>query len=202
VYILAGVGLRTTLEAICKEQGITGRDAMKKIDQLASRGLITKKDAERLHGIRFLGNDAAHDMRPPTLGQLRVALKIVDHLLNSLYVFENEIRGQLDHVISNIEDLVSLLTGKLIHFEIGDQKSLRSLLGRDARRLLGESHALLESQLKERITTGAYSHLELSTVAEVGEEKEKVQLYRVVSKGPARAKPFAALKALDPEETL
>ena len=61
--ILAGIGLRATIEAICNDRNITARTLDKKIDGLAKGGLISQKDAERLHAIRFLGNDAAHDIQ-------------------------------------------------------------------------------------------------------------------------------------------
>lgn len=61
--ILAGIGLRATIEAICNDRGITGRTLEKRIDSLAKGGLISQKDTERLHAIRFLGNDAAHEIK-------------------------------------------------------------------------------------------------------------------------------------------
>ncbi|HDL8254809.1 TPA: DUF4145 domain-containing protein, partial [Yersinia enterocolitica] len=58
---LAGMGFRATIEAICNEQNINGKELSTRINNLASKGLISKKDSIRLHSIRFMGNDAAHE---------------------------------------------------------------------------------------------------------------------------------------------
>lgn len=63
--ILAGLGLRGTVEAVCNDLGISGRNLEVRISKLATLGNISRKDAERLHGIRFMGNDAAHEIKKP-----------------------------------------------------------------------------------------------------------------------------------------
>ncbi|WP_140386550.1 DUF4145 domain-containing protein, partial [Vibrio parahaemolyticus] len=64
-YTLAGIGFRATIEAVCNDQSIQGKELSTRINNLASNGLISKKDSTRLHSIRFLGNDAAHDIKVP-----------------------------------------------------------------------------------------------------------------------------------------
>jgi hypothetical protein len=75
--ILAGIGLRATIEAICNDLLIEGKTLDKRIDTLEKRGLISKKDSERLHAIRFMGNDAAHEIKKVDLKNLLIALRII-----------------------------------------------------------------------------------------------------------------------------
>lgn len=53
---LAAAGLRSVVEATCKEQGCTGPNLQKMIDDLVSKGVFLKRDADYLHQHRFLGN--------------------------------------------------------------------------------------------------------------------------------------------------
>lgn len=52
---------RRTLEAICHELGAGGRTLQAKLDTLAKGGLIDGRLREWAHGIRAVGNEAAHD---------------------------------------------------------------------------------------------------------------------------------------------
>jgi len=85
---LAGLGLRGTIEAVCNDKGVSGRDLEKRITKMAALGIISKSDADRLHAIRFLGNDAAHDIKKPEKDQISVALKIINHLIQSVYILQ------------------------------------------------------------------------------------------------------------------
>lgn len=87
---LAGVGIRAILEATCQERKTKKRNLADKIDELVSMSLLTSAGAEILHGIRLLGNDAAHEMKAPTKKQISAALKVIDHLLLGVYVLPQE----------------------------------------------------------------------------------------------------------------
>jgi len=52
--LLAGVGFRAVIEAICIDKNITGRNLEVKITKLLTNKLITDKEAERLHAVRFM----------------------------------------------------------------------------------------------------------------------------------------------------
>ncbi len=84
--ILAGIGLRSLLEMVCKERSAVGKDLFHKIDGLVDARVLTPAGAAILHKIRTLGNDAAHEAKPHTPTQLAVALSIVDHLLLEVYI--------------------------------------------------------------------------------------------------------------------
>ncbi len=84
--VLAGVGIRTLIEAVCKNKKTLGTDLFRQIDGLVSQGLLTAEGAKILHKIRSLGNAAAHEIKPHTPEQLGLALDVVEHLLQGVYV--------------------------------------------------------------------------------------------------------------------
>lgn len=61
-YLLASIGFRATIEALCLENGINSGNLADKIDTLRKKGIITDADCKRLHEVRFMGNDSAHQM--------------------------------------------------------------------------------------------------------------------------------------------
>jgi len=111
--ILCAAGLRAIIEGICSEQGIKDgpifledgvtqklkRDGITpvrseslqgKIAGLHEKGILTKSSANMLHEYRFLGNDAIHDLQLPTKDVLGLAIDIVEHMLESLYVIPDK----------------------------------------------------------------------------------------------------------------
>lgn len=87
---LAGIGIRAVIEAICREKKAKKRNLEGKIDELVDMSLLTPEGAKILHGIRLLGNDAAHEMKAPNKKQILAALKVIDHLLLGVYVLPKE----------------------------------------------------------------------------------------------------------------
>lgn len=178
-FTLAGLGLRGTIEAVCNDRGITGRNLESRITKLATQGLIATKDAARLHAIRFLGNDAAHEIKKPSSEQISVALKIINHLIQSLYLLDLEISRKLDTMISNPEDLKSLLNKNLVDYKNGDEFPLAKFLGKDMRRL-GGAASQLEAQLIGSIGSGDYNRLAVGKIDIFGDSKGPVQHFTVL----------------------
>jgi len=87
---LAGIGIRAIVESICNEKKAKGRTLNNKIDKLVAMSLLTKKGAEILHGIRLLGNEAAHKMKAPSKEKIIASMKVIDHLLLGVYVLPYE----------------------------------------------------------------------------------------------------------------
>jgi hypothetical protein len=88
--VLTGIGIRTLVEAVCSDKNITGTNLKSKIDSLVSVGLLTKDGAEILHSLRIMGNYAAHEVKPHTEEELNIALDIVEHLLEGVYLLPNK----------------------------------------------------------------------------------------------------------------
>ena len=83
--VLCAIGIRAILEGICKEQGMPSRDLFGKISDLVKQRIITESSSDVLHQLRFLGNDAAHELDEPLRDDLRAAMSIVDNIIENLY---------------------------------------------------------------------------------------------------------------------
>ena len=86
LLLLSAIGLRALLEAICKDQEVKGRNLVKLIDGLADEGVLSKKQSGILHGLRFMGNAAAHEIERPDREEVLAALGIAEAMLNVIYV--------------------------------------------------------------------------------------------------------------------
>lgn len=84
--ILAGIGLRTLVEAVCINQRIVGSNLQQKIKGLQQKGLISKSEEPILDKLRLIGNSSAHKMKKLSMNKLEYALGIVNHVLRSIYV--------------------------------------------------------------------------------------------------------------------
>jgi len=179
-YLLTGVAFRAVIEAICLDKGIKGRDLDSKITNLVKAKLITEKEADRLHPIRFMGNDSVHEMTVPTTKALYIVLNIVEHLLNNLYIIDQQIQYHLETVISNFEDFKSLLNEKLKKHTIGDSLSLTQLLGKSYRRLHNK-FLEFETELQTQIDNGEYLNLVRGDLIPNLDPKKVIQKYTVIN---------------------
>lgn len=84
--ILAGGGLRAIVEAICIDRKVSGRNLQEKIDDLVTKGLLAKIQADLLHEERYIGNAALHEILPPAKQEIEDGLVIVEGLMNTIYV--------------------------------------------------------------------------------------------------------------------
>jgi hypothetical protein len=84
--VLCGIGIRALIEAVAKEKQAPSRDLYGKINDLVSQGVLTQEGADILHKLRTLGNDAAHEVKPHSDRQLGLAMDVVDHLLQGVYI--------------------------------------------------------------------------------------------------------------------
>lgn len=84
--ILAGIGLRMVIEAICLEQNIQGKNLQRKIEELHIKGLISKNEIAILDKLREIGNSSAHEIKSFSIHKLKYALDIINHILKSVYV--------------------------------------------------------------------------------------------------------------------
>jgi len=83
---LAGAGIRIIIESICKEESAQGSDLKKKIDDLSTKGILTKQEAETLHSTRILGNRSVHEIVASSNEELDVAMDIVENLIKTVYI--------------------------------------------------------------------------------------------------------------------
>lgn len=103
--LLSSIGVRAILEGICmdkqvtegtytnlKGKVVTSKDLMGKIHGLAEKGYLTTTQAEFLHELRFLGNAAVHELAIPEIHELRMAIDIIEHVLENLYEIHQKAR--------------------------------------------------------------------------------------------------------------
>ena len=92
-YILCAAGLRAVIEGICEEE-IAKNEQMtsnkldtleKKINGLHEKKILSERHAEILHALRFIGNEAVHELTSPPEDDLKAAIDIVEHTLENLY---------------------------------------------------------------------------------------------------------------------
>lgn len=106
--ILCAAGLRAIIEGICSVKGIKKglveyKDRDGKINQKQDKGLwgkisglseneiLTKRHADFLNAFRFLGNDALHKLSAPSKKELRLAIEIVEHILENIFEIEEKV---------------------------------------------------------------------------------------------------------------
>lgn len=96
---LAAAGVRAVVEGACVEKGIVGfsyvttggkprikKDLKGKIKELDRIGALETDEANALHQLRFLGNEAVHALDRPSRDELVAALEIVEHMLSELFL--------------------------------------------------------------------------------------------------------------------
>lgn len=88
--ILAGIGLRAIVEAVCESQAANGDNLFKRIDDLVVKGVTTPSGAEILHSIRLMGNSSAHEVLANSEEELTTALEVVEHLLSGVYLIPHK----------------------------------------------------------------------------------------------------------------
>lgn len=175
-YLLAAAGFRVIVEAICLENKIEGKSLETKINNLCKKGIITKNDRDRLHSIRFMGNDSVHAIKEPDKRQIRLVLDIIHNMLNGLYVLTKECEDILEGPITEFSEFIELLEEGLKIRSVGEVDILKNLLP-PSRRLISEDRSTFENQLKEAITNGKFTKLELCPPPTTG----KNQQYKILS---------------------
>lgn len=107
--LLASVGIRAILEAIClekmvKEGTYTNKNGKTinskrldgKIYGLCEKGFLTSNHVEILHELRFLGNAAVHELITPSLSEISLALDIIELVIENIYII-----GRKAHQLKN-----------------------------------------------------------------------------------------------------
>lgn len=91
MYSLCSVGWRMIIEKICLNKGVSGKTLFDKINNLSESGYITKLQAEVLHQIRLLGNEAAHEIIEHEEEVLLEGVNVINSILFNIYGLEETI---------------------------------------------------------------------------------------------------------------
>jgi len=84
--ILGTIGIRAVVEAVCKDKRTAGTSLEQRIDDLVVKGLLSPTQARFLHKSRLLGNVAVHEIEPAEDATLKIAMDIVENLLQTVYI--------------------------------------------------------------------------------------------------------------------
>ncbi len=84
--VLAGIWIRAIVETLCAELIAKGKNLQGRIDDLAAQGVVTAAGAKILHSLRLLGNKAAHEVKPHRSEELLIAMQVVEHALQGVYI--------------------------------------------------------------------------------------------------------------------
>lgn len=84
---LAAMGFRAVIEGVANNKRVPRKLSLEeKIDALVEKGLLAKAQAAKLHKVRMFGNAAAHELKPGSVEELLAVLRIVGHLLDTVYI--------------------------------------------------------------------------------------------------------------------
>ncbi|HHC7296831.1 DUF4145 domain-containing protein [Vibrio campbellii] len=95
------VSIRSLLEGICIDQGITDDKFWKfekKIEALQSESNIPESIIEGLKSIKFIGDDAAHRLSAPDKYVLQLAIDLLEALLTNLYEAKFELQQRAQQI--------------------------------------------------------------------------------------------------------
>lgn len=160
-YILTAGGLRAIIEALCNHLKIRQDTLEERINLLNKKGHLTVSESKRLHSIRFLGNDALHEIAKPKKEHLYLLLDIINHLLVNLFINDKKIKGQIETQIDRYEDFLRLVKNKITKEMINKQYSLKQILDKSKRLLPKGKIAEFEDQLIEEINNKNLTFLKL-----------------------------------------
>lgn len=172
-YILTAGGFRAIIEATCNHLKIRKDDLSKRIDLLHGKGFLSLNESKRLHSIRFLGNDALHEMETPKKEQLLILLEIVNHLLENLFIHDKKIADNIDTLIDTYVDFSKLLRNKISKELLGKELTLFEILGKSKRLMKATDLKEFECQLISDIENAKLQFLAI-------EKKDNATIYKVI----------------------
>lgn len=172
-FILTAGGLRAIIEAICNHLKIKKGNLADRIDLLHNKGYLTLSESKRLHSIRFLGNDALHEIEMPKKDHLFILLDIVNHLLSNLFINDKILKGKLETIIDKYDEYIKLIRNKIDKDMIGKEFSMREILGKSIRLIPKTEYKKLEDEFKKEINSGEIDYV--SIIKETDESIYKIE---------------------------
>lgn len=163
LFILAAGGLRAIIEAICNQLKIRKEDLSVRIDLLHKKGHLTVNESRRLHSIRFLGNDALHEIETPKKESILVLLDIVNHLLENLFIQDKKIGNTVDMVIDTYEDFLKAIVNNISDTSVDNEFTINELLGRSRRLIQGKIMADFVDKLQKGIIDNQLDYIAIGT---------------------------------------
>jgi len=171
--ILTAGGLRAIIEALCNHLKIKDDNLSIRIDLLYKKGHLTLSESKRLHSIRFMGNDALHEIVKPKKEHLYLLLEIVNHLLANLFINDKIIKGKVETLVDNYDEFFRLIRAKITKEMVTSKLTLLQILDKSRKLLSKENIIEYENKLIEEISDGKYDFIKF-------EIHEGVNLYEII----------------------
>jgi len=159
--LLTAAGFRAVIEAICNHLKIKRANLADGINLLHSNGYLSKSESRRLHSVRFLGNNALHEIETPKVEQLVILLNIVNHLLSNLFINDKMIKGKLDIPLDNYEDFTNVIRRSVKREMIGKEIDLDGLLGKVRRLMSTKDYKSFRAAFVNEVKTGNFDFIAL-----------------------------------------
>jgi hypothetical protein len=172
LYLLAAGGLRAIIEATCNHLKIKKADLSVRIDLLHEKGHLSLNESKRLHSIRFLGNDALHEIEIPNKGQINILLEIVNHLLENLFIQDKKLVDNIVIVIDKYDDFLKAIRNNITDKNIAEIKSINELLGKSRRLIKSKYFVGFVEQLNAEIKEAKIDFLSLEEDSKYKIEKK------------------------------
>lgn len=171
--LLTAAGFRAVIEATCNHLKIKRANLAEGIDLLHSKGYLSRGESRRLHSIRFLGNNALHEIETPKAEQLVILLSIVNHLLSNLFINDKLIKGKLDIPLDNYEDFTNVVRRSVKKEMIGKEIDLDELLGKAKRLMSTKDYKSFRITFINEVKAGSFDFIGL-----VDEDKARFQVLK------------------------
>lgn len=159
--IFTAIGIRSIIECICNDRNVKGRNLETKISNLKNLGNISKIDIEMLHSLRFLGNEAVHEIIKTKRKDLSVAFKIVDHLIDVIYIMPKDLEDtNFKKHIGDYESFESYVEKMFQPLDSTHIKTINAIL-EDNIKIAPQLLNKFEKDLQNKILSGDISWLEI-----------------------------------------
>lgn len=173
--LLASIGFRATVEALCIEKGFDKGTLNTKIDKLRDRGIITAADCERLHEARFMGNESAHQIQEPDKQHVLIVLEVINNILNNLYIIDKKFKDVIEYRFKDYDDFRKLVEAGVDKQTVGFEGTIYAFLP-EQRKYRKDDLDKYEENLQKHISDKKF--LRLSILSKPKDNKYR-QVYRV-----------------------
>lgn len=169
--LLASIGFRATVEALCIEKGIQKGNLEKKIEELCKKGIITALDKERLHAARFMGNESAHQIVKPDREHVLMVLEVINNILNNLYIIEKKFKEVIEFHFKNYDEFQTMIEKGIEDYSSGTEGTIYLFLPEE-RKYRKSDLDKFEDILQQNISNGSFSKLSIVSKSKEGKYRQ------------------------------
>lgn len=156
--LLAALGFRTTVEAICIDKQVNGDDLYTRIENLKNKGIITAANCERLHEARFLGNESAHEIKTPDKPQLMLVFEVINNILENLYVIDSKCKDTFEFHFKDFTHFMNILNAEINNRAQGYKGTIYAYLP-EGRKYRLDDILKLQDELQGLLDKGSFSRI-------------------------------------------